>query len=172
MIVGPRVGHRTLHPIRIRIREHLTSINLLRVSPIKAGDSLTRVGDNLTKQEIKVGDLKVNPIKVGDLKVNPIKVGDLKVNPIKAGDLKVNPIKAGGLRVNPTRVGDRQGLRVSLIKGGTHKDSPIKVGDKQALRVNLTKANLTRVGDTKLLLVGGSKDISRDMVRLLEMMIT
>lgn len=144
MIVGPRVGHRTLHPIRIRIRirEHLTSINLLRVSPIKAGDSLTRVGDNLTKQEIKVGDLKVNPIK------------------------------AGGLRVNPTRVGGRQDLRVSLIKGGTHKDSPIKVGDKQALRVNPTKANLTRVGDTKLLLVGGSKDISRDMVRLLEMMIT
>ena len=144
MIVGPRVGHRTLHPIRIRIRirEHLTSINLLRVSPIKAGDSLTRVGDNLTKQEIKVGDLKSSLIRVG------------------------------GLRVNPTRVGDRQDLRVSLIKGGTHKDSPIKVGDKQALRVNLTKANLTRVGDTKLLLVGGSKDISRDMVRLLEMMIT
>lgn len=144
MIVGPRVGHRTLHPIRIRIRirEHLTSINLLRVSPIKAGDSLTRVGDNLTKQEIKVGDLKASLIRVG------------------------------GLRVNPTRVGDRQDLRVSLIKGGTHKDSPIKVGDKQALRVNLTKANLTRVGDTKLLLVGGSKDISRDMVRLLEMMIT
>lgn len=144
MIVGPRVGHRTLHPIRIRIRirEHLTSINLLRVSPIKAGDSLTRVGDNLTKQEIKVGDLKASLIK------------------------------GGGLRVNPTRVGGRQDLRVNLIKGGTHKDSPIKVGDKQALRVNLTKANLTRVGDTKLLLVGGSKDISRDMVRLLEMMIT
>lgn len=144
MIVGPRVGHRTLHPIRIRIRirEHLTSINLLRVSPIKAGDSLTRVGDNLTKQEIKVGDLKDSLIR------------------------------AGGLRVNPTRVGGRQDLRVSLIQGGTHKDSPIKVGDKQALRVNLTKANLTRVGDTKLLLVGGSKDISRDMVRLLEMMIT
>ena len=144
MIVGPRVGHRTLHPIRIRIRirEHLTSINLLRASPIKAGDSLTRVGDNITKQEIKVGDLKDSLIR------------------------------AGGLRVNPTRVGGRQDLRVSLIKGGTHKDSPIKVGDKQALRVNLTKANLTRVGDTKLLLVGGSKDISRDMVRLLEMMIT
>lgn len=144
MIVGPRVGHRTLHPIRIRIRirEHLTSINLLRVSPIKAGDSLTRVGDNLTKQEIKVGDLKASLIK------------------------------GGGLRVNPTRVGGRQDLRVSLIKGGTHKDSPIKVGGRQDLRVNLTKANLTRVGDTKLLLVGGSKDISRDMVRLLEMMIT
>lgn len=142
MIVGPRVGHRTLHPIRIRIRERITSINLLRASPIKAGGSLTRVGDNLTKQEIKVGDLKASLIR------------------------------AGGLRVNPTRVGGRQDLRVSLIKGGTHKDSPIKVGDKQALRVNLTKANLTRVGDTKLLLVGGSKDISRDMVRLLEMMIT
>lgn len=144
MIVGPRVGHRTLHPIRIRTRtrEHLTSINLLRVSPIKAGDSLTRVGDNLTKREIKVGDLKVNPIK------------------------------AGGLRVNPTKAGGRQDLRVSLIKGGTHKDSPIKVGDKQALRVNLTKANLTRVGDTKLLLVGASKDTSRDMVQLLEMTIT
>lgn len=144
MIVGPRVGHRTLHPIRIRIRirEHLTSINLLRDSPIKAGDSLTRVGDNLTKQEIKVGDLKASLIR------------------------------AGGLRVNPTRVGGRQDLRVSLIKGGTHKDSPIKVGDKQALRVNLTKANLTRVGDTKLLLVGASKDTSRDMVQLPEMMIT
>lgn len=160
MIVGPRVGHRTLHPIRIRIRirEHLTSINLLRVSPIKAGDSLTRVGDNLTKQEIKVGD-KQGP-------------RHSRVSPIKAGDLKASLIRAGGLRVNPTRVGGRQDLRVSLIKGGTHKDSPIKVGDKQALRVNLTKANLTRVGDTKLLLVGGSKDISRDMVRLLEMMIT
>ena len=144
MIVGPRVEHRTLHPIRIRIRirEHLTSINLLRVSPIKAGDSLTRVGDNLTKREIKVGDLKASLIR------------------------------AGGLRVNPTRVGGRQDLRVSLIKGGTHKDSPIKVGDKQALRVNLTKANLTRVGDTKLLLVGASKDTSRDMVQLPEMMIT
>lgn len=160
MIVGPRVGHRTLHPIRIRIRirEHLTSINLLRVSPIKAGDSLTRVGDNLTKQEIKVGD-KQGP-------------RHSRVSPIKAGDLKASLIRAGGLRVNPTRVGGRQDLMVSLIKGGTHKDSPIKVGDKQALRVNLTKANLTRVGDTKLLLVGGSKDISRDMVRLLEMMIT
>ena len=144
MIVGPRVEHRTLHPIRIRIRirEHLTSINLLRGSPIKAGDSLTRVGDNLTKREIRVGDLKVNPIK------------------------------AGGLRVNPTRVGDRQGLRVNLTKGGTHKGSPIKVGDKQDLRVSLTKANLTRVGDTKLLLVGASKDTSRDMVQLPEMMIT
>lgn len=142
MIVGPRVGHRTLHPIRIRTREHLTSINLLRDSPIKAGDSLTRVGDNLTKQEIKVGDLKASLIR------------------------------AGGLRVNPTRVGGRQDLRVSLIQGGTHKDSPIKVGDKQALRVNLTKANLTRVGDTKLLLVGASKDTSRDMVQLPEMMIT
>ena len=144
MIVGPRVGHRTLHPIRIRIRirEHLTSIKLLRVSPIKAGDSLTRVGDNLTKQEIKVGDLKASLIR------------------------------AGGLRVNPTRVGGRQDLRVSLIKGGTHKGSPIKVGDKQDLRVNLTRANLTRVGDTKLLLVGASKDTSRDMVQLLEMMIT
>lgn len=142
MIVGPRVEHRTLHPIRIRIREHLTSINLLRVSPIKAGDSLTRVGDNLTKQEIKVGDLKASLIRDGDL------------------------------RVNPTRVGGRLDLRVSLIKGGTHKYSPIKVGDKQALRVNLTKANLTRVGDTKLLLVGASKDTSRDMVQLPEMMIT
>ena len=148
MIVGPRVGHRTLHPIRIRIREHLTSINLLRASPIKAGDSLTRVGDNLTKREIKAGD--------------------------KQGlrHSKVNPIKAGGLRVNPTRVGGRQDLRVSLIKGGTHRDSPIKAGDKQDLRVNLTKANLTRVGDTKLLLVGASKDTSRGMVQLLEMMIT
>ena len=145
MIVGPRVGHRTLHPIRIRIREHLTSINLLRVSPIKAGDlkaSLTRVGDNLTKQEIRVGDLKASPIKAGDLKASL------------------------------TRVGGRQDLRVSLLKGGTHKDSPIKVGDKQDLRVNLTKANLTRVGDTKLLLVGASKDTSRDMVQLPEMMIT
>lgn len=147
MIVGPRVGHRTLHPIRIRTREHLTSINLLRASPIKAGDSLTRVGDNLTKREIKVGDLKASLIRAGDLRVNLTRVGDKQ-----------------DLRVNLTRV--------SLIKGGTHKDSPIKVGDKQALRVNLTKANLTRVGDTKLLLVGGSKDISRDMVRLLEMMIT
>lgn len=153
MIVGPRVGHRTLHPIRIRIRirEHLTSINLLRVSPIKAGDSLT-------KQEIRVGDKQGHRHS--------------KVSPIKVGDLKASLIRAGGLRVNPTRVGGRQDLRVSLIKGGTHKDSPIKVGDKQALRVNLTKANLTRVGDTKLLLVGASKDISRDMVRLLEMMIT
>lgn len=142
MIVGPRVGHRTLHPIRIRTREHLTSINLLRDSPIKAGDSLTRVGDNLTKQEIKVGDLKVNPIKVGDLKANL------------------------------TRVGDRQGLRVSPIKAGDLRVSLIKGGDKQALRVNLTKANLTRVGDTKLLLVGASKDTSRDMVQLPEMMIT
>lgn len=142
MIVGPRVGHRTLHPIRIRTREHLTSINLLRASPIKAGDSLTRVGDNLTKREIKVGDLKASLIR------------------------------AGGLRVNQTRAGDRQDLRVSLIKGGTHKGSPIKVGDKQDLRVNLTKASLTRVGDTKLLLVGASKDTSRDMVQLLEMMIT
>ena len=145
MIVGPRVGHRTLHPIRIRTREHLTSINLLRDSPIKAGDlkdSLTRVGDNLTKQEIRVGDLKVSLIR------------------------------DGGLRVNPTRVGGRQDLRVSLIKGGTHKDSPIKVGDKQDLRANLTRANLTRAGDTKLLLVGASKDTSRDMVQLLEMMIT
>lgn len=142
MIVGPRVGHRTLHPIRIRIMEHLTSINLLRASPIKAGDSLTRVGDSLTKREIKVGDLKVSPIKAGDL------------------------------RVNPTRAGDRQDLRVSLIKGGTHKDSPIKAGDKQDLRVSLTKANLTRVGDIKLLLVGASKDTSRDMVQLPEMMIT
>ena len=144
MIVGPRVGHRTLHPIRIRIRirEHLTSINLLRVSPIKAGDSLTRVGDNLTKQEIKVGDLKASLIR------------------------------AGGLRVNPTRVGGRQDLRVSLIKGGGLRVNPTRVGGRQDLRVNLTKANLTRVGDTKLLLVGGSKDISRDMVRLLEMMIT
>lgn len=151
MIVGPRVGHRTLHPIRIRIRirEHLTSINLLRGSPIKAGDSLTRVGDNLTK--------------VGD---------NLTKQEIKVGDLKASLIRAGGLRVNPTRVGGRQDLRVSLIKGGTHKDSPIKVGDKQALRVNLTKANLTRVGDTKLLLVGASKDTSRDMVQLPEMMIT
>lgn len=144
MIVGPRVGHRTLHPIRtrIRIREHLTSINLLRDSPIKDGDSLTRVGDNLTKREIKVGDLKVSPIKAGDL------------------------------RVNLTRVGDKQDLRVSLIKGGTHRDSPIKAGDKQDLRANLTKANLTRVGDIKLLLVGASKDTSRDMVQLPEMMIT
>lgn len=163
MIVGPRVGHRTLHPIRIRTRtrERLTSINLLRDSPIKAGDlkvSLTRVGDSLTKQEIRVGD-KPGP-------------RHSKVNLTRVGDLKVSPIRAGGIRVNPTRVGDRQGLRVSLIKGGTHKDSPIKVGDKQALRVNLTKANLTRVGDTKLLLVGASKDTSRDMVQLLEMMIT
>ena len=163
MIVGPRVGHRTLHPIRIRIRirEHLTSINLLRVSPIKAGDlkaSLTRVGGSLTKQEIRVGD-KPGP-------------RHSKVSPIKAGDLKASLIRAGGLRVNPTRVGGRQDLRVNLIKGGTHKDSPIKVGDKQALRVNLTKANLTRVGDTKLLLVGASKDTSRDMVQLPEMMIT
>ena len=144
MIVGPRVGHRTLHPIRIRIRirEHLTSINLLRVSPIKAGDSLTRVGDNLTKQEIKVGDLRVSLIR------------------------------AGGLRVNPTRVGDKQDLRVSLIKGGTHRVSLTKAGDKQDLRVSLTKANLTRVGDIKLLLVGASKDTSRDMVQLPEMMIT
>ena len=147
MIVGPRVGHRTLHPIRIRIRirEHLTSINLLRASPIKVGDlkaSLTRVGDNLTKQEIKVGDLKASLIR------------------------------AGGLRVNPTRVGGKQDLRVSLIKGGTHRDSPIKVGDKQDLRDNLTKASLTRVGGTKLLLVGGSKDTSRDMVQLPEMTIT
>lgn len=149
MIVGPRVGHRTLHPIRIRIREHLTSINLLRVSPIKAGDSLTRVGDSLTR--------------VGD---------NLTKQEIKVGDLKASLIRAGGLRVNPTRVGGKQDLRVSLIKGGTHKDSPIKVGDKQALRVNLTKANLTRVGDTKLLLVGASKDTSRDMVQLPEMMIT
>lgn len=156
MIVGPRVGHRTLHPIRIR--EHLTSINLLRASPIKAGGSLTRVGDNLTKREIKVGD-KQGP-------------RHSRVSPIKAGDLKASLIRAGGLRVNPTRVGGRQDLRVSLIKGGTHKDSPIKVGDKQALRVNLTKANLTRVGDTKLLLVGASKDTSRDMVQLPEMMIT
>lgn len=153
MIVGPRVGHRTLHPIRIRTREHLTSINLLRASPIKAGDSLTRVGDNLTKQEIKVGD-KPGP-------------RHSKVSPIKAGDLKASLIRAGGLRVNPTRVGGRQDLRVNLIKGGTHKDSPIKVGDKQDLRVNLT-----RVGGTKLLLVGASKDTSRDMVQLLEMMIT
>lgn len=144
MIVGPRVGHRTLHPIRIRIRirEHLTSINLLRVSPIKAGDSLTRVGDNLTKQEIKVGDLKASLIR------------------------------AGGLRVSLTRVGGKQALRVSLIKGGGLRVNPTRVGGRQDLRVNLTKANLTRVGDTKLLLVGGSKDISRDMVRLLEMMIT
>ena len=142
MIVGPRVGHRTLHPIRIRIREHLTSINLLRASPIKVGDSLTRVGDNLTKREIRVGDLKASLIR------------------------------AGGLRVNPTRAGGRQDLRDSLIKGGTHKDSPIKVGDKQDLRVNLTRVSLTRVGDTKLLLVGASKDTSRDMVQLLEMMIT
>ena len=163
MIVGPRVGHRTLHPIRIR--EHLTSINLLRASPIKAGDSLTRVGDNLTR----VGDnLTKREIKVGD-KQGP---RHSRVSPIKAGDLKASLIRAGGIRVNPTRVGGRQDLRVSLIKGGTHKDSPIKVGDKQALRVNLTKANLTRVGDTKLLLVGASKDTSRDMVQLLEMMIT
>ena len=165
MIVGPRVGHRTLHPIRIRTREHLTSINLLRDSPIKAGDSLTRVGDNLTKQEIKVGDLKASLIRAGGLRVNPTRVGDRQ-------DLKASLIRAGGLRVNPTRVGGRQDLRVSLIQGGTHKDSPIKVGDKQALRVNLTKANLTRVGDTKLLLVGASKDTSRDMVQLPEMMIT
>lgn len=151
MIVGPRVGHRTLHPIRIRLREHLTSINLLRASPIKAGGSLT-------KQEIRVGD------KPGHR--------HSKVNLIKAGDLKASPIKAGGLRVNPTRVGGRQDLRVSLTKGGTHKDSPIKVGDKQDLRVSLTKANLTRVGDTKLLLVGASKDTSRDMVQPPEMMIT
>ena len=158
MIVGPRVGHRTLHPIRIRTREHLTSINLLRASPIKVGDSLTRVGDNLTKREIKAGD-KQGP-------------RHHKVSPIKAGDLKVNPIKAGGLRVNPTRVGDRQGLRVNLTKGGTLRVSLTKAGDKQDLRVSLTKANLTRVGDTKLLLVGASKDTSRDMVQLLEMMIT
>lgn len=158
MIVGPRVGHRTLHPIRIRTREHLTSINLLRVSPIKAGDSLTRVGDNLTKQEIKVGD-KQGP-------------RHSRVSPIKAGDLKASLIRAGGLRVNPTRVGGRQDLRVSLIKGGTHKGSPIKAGGKQGLRANLTKVNLTRVGDTKLLLVGASKDTSRDMVQLPEMMIT
>lgn len=156
MIVGPRVEHQTLHPIRIR--EHLTSINLLRVSPIKAGDSLTRVGDNLTKREIKVGD-KQGP-------------RHSRVSPIKAGDLKASLIRAGGLRVNPTRVGDRQGLRVSLIKGGTHRDSPIKAGDKQDLRVNLTKANLTRAGDTKLLLAGASKDTSRDTAQLLEMMIT
>ena len=142
MIVGPRVGHRTLHLIRTRIMERLTSINLLRVSPIKVGDSLTRVGDNLTKREIRVGDLKVSPIKAGDL------------------------------RVNLTRVGDKQDLRVSLIKGGTHRDSPIKAGDKQDIRANLTKANLTRVGDIKLLLVGASKDTSRDMVQLPEMMIT
>lgn len=135
MIVGPRVGHRTLHPIRIRIREHLTSINLLRGSPIKAGDSLT-------KREIKVGDLKASLIRAGDL------------------------------GANLTRVGDKQDLRVSLIKGGTHKDSPIKAGDKQDLRVNLTKANLTRAGDTKLLLAGASKATSRDMVQLSEMMIT
>lgn len=149
MIVGPRVGHRTLHPIRIRtrIREHLTSINLLRASPIKAGDSLTRVGD------------KPGP-------------RHSKVNLTRAGDIKTSLIRAGDLRVNPTRVGGRQDLRVSLIKGGTHKDSPIKVGDKQDLRANLTKANLTKVGDTKLLLVGASRDTSRDMVQLLEMMIT
>lgn len=158
MIVGPRVEHRTLHPIRIRIREHLTSINLLRVSPIKAGDSLTRVGDNLTKGEIKVGD------KQG--------LRHSKVSPIKAGDLKASLIRAGGLRVNPTRVGGRQDLRVSLIKVGTRKGSPIKAGDKQDLRVNLTKANLTRAGDTKLLLAGASKATSRDMVQLPEMMIT
>ena len=158
MIVGPRVGHRTLHPIRTRIMERLTSINLLRVSPIKVGDRLTRVGDNLTKREIKAGD------KQG--------LRHSKVSPIKAGDLKVSPIKVGGLRVNPTRVGGRQDPRVSLIKGGTHKDSPIKAGDKQDLRVNLTKVNLTRVGDTKLLLVGASKATSRDTVQLLEMMIT
>lgn len=163
MIVGPRVGHRTLHPIRIRIRirEHLTSINLLRDSPIKAGDlkaSLTRVGDNLTKQEIRVGDKQGHRHS--------------KVSPIKGGDLKASLIRAGGLRVNPTRAGGRQDLRVSLIKGGTHKDSPIKVGDKQDLRVNLTKANLTRAGDTKLLLAGASKATSRDMVQLPEMMIT
>ena len=160
MIVGPRVGHRTLHPIRIRARtrEHLTSINLLRVSPIKAGDSLTRVGDSLTKQEIRVGD-KPGP-------------RHSKVSPIKAGDLKASLIRAGDPRASLIRAGDRQDLRVSLIKGGTHKDSPIKAGDKQDLRVSLTKANLTRVGDIKLLLVGASKDTSRDMVQLPEMMIT
>lgn len=165
MIVGPRVGHRTLHPIRIRIREHLTSINLLRDSPIKAGDSLikagdslTRVGDSLTKQEIRVGD-KPGP-------------RHSKVSPIKAGDLKASLIRAGDPRASLIRAGDRQDLRVSLIKGGTHKDSPIKAGDKQDLRVSLTKANLTRVGDIKLLLVGASKDTSRDMVQLPEMMIT
>ena len=151
MIVGPGVEHQTLHPIRIRIREHLTSINLLRASPIK-------VGDSLTKQEIRVGD------KPG--------LRHSKVSPIKAGDLKVSPIKVGGLRVNPTRVGGKQDLRVSLIKGGTHRDSLIKAGDRQDLRVSLTKANLTRVGDTKLLLVGASKDTSRDMAQLPEMMIT
>lgn len=160
MIVGPRVGHRTLHPIRIRIRirEHLTSINLLRVSQIKAGDSLTRVGDNLTKQEIKVGD-KQGP-------------RHSRVSPIKVGDLKASLIRAGDLRANLTRAGGRQDLRVSLIKGGTHKGSPIKVGGKQDLRASLTKANLTRVGDIKLLLAGASKDTSRDMVQLPEMMIT
>ena len=158
MIVGPRVGHRTLHPIRTRIMERLTSINLLRVSPIKVGDRLTRVGDNLTKREIKAGD------KQG--------LRHSKVSPIKAGGLKASLIRAGDLRANLTRVGGRQDLRVSLIKGGTRKDSPIKVGDKQDLRVSLTRANLTRVGDTKLPLVGASKDTSRDMVQLLEMMIT
>ena len=116
MIVGPGVGHRTLHPIRIRIRirEHLTSINLLRVSPIKAGDSLTRVGDNLTKKEIKVGDLKASLIR--------------------AGDLKASLIRAGGLRVNPTRVGGRQDLRVNLIKANL-----TRVGDTKLLLVGASK---------------------------------
>lgn len=116
MIVGPRVGHRTLHPIRIRTREHLTSINLLRDSPIKAGDSLTRVGD-----------LKVNPIKVGDLKANLTRVGDrqgLRVSPIKAGDLRVSLIKGG----------DKQALRVNLTKANL-----TRVGDTKLLLVGASK---------------------------------